>query len=111
MRARSCVVCCRLCLQALEIEPGSTRALIMRGCLKLLNKTLELGVRDLTEAADKDPSNPLSFFNRAVGFHMLGLYHQAIADYSIVLLYSKGQGMQVSFSTVPLHETWHGYRE
>lgn len=81
------------CDEALKIEPTSIRAHILRGNSKCRLNQFVIAIMDYTKAATIDKvhivniqTSYFAFFNRAMAFEASGDHHNAIKDYSIVLL-------------------------
>ncbi|KAJ3259590.1 cytochrome c oxidase subunit 1 [Boothiomyces macroporosus] len=81
------------CDEALKIEPTSIRAHILRGNSKCRLNQFGIAIMDYTKAATIDKvhivniqTSYFAFFNRAMAFEASGDHHNAIKDYSIVLL-------------------------
>uniref|UniRef100_A0A8D0C2M8 Tetratricopeptide repeat domain 6 n=1 Tax=Salvator merianae TaxID=96440 RepID=A0A8D0C2M8_SALMN len=74
------------CTEALKIHRRSVRAYLYRGALKILNRTYKYAVEDLTNAIDLDNVCFLAYYNRALSYHHLKDYKNALKDYGIVLL-------------------------
>ncbi|KAH0620523.1 hypothetical protein JD844_021065 [Phrynosoma platyrhinos] len=93
------------CNEAIKIQPRSVRAYLYRGALKCYNRvskpiaalawtgrgrksyaTYKRAVEDLTKSIDLDKTCILAFYNRAISYHLLKDYKNALKDYGIILL-------------------------
>lgn len=59
---------------------------VQRGALKYLTKSYDYAIHDLTEAIRLDQACVLGFYNRALCYHQIKSYKNAIKDYSVVLM-------------------------
>ncbi|XP_042308112.1 tetratricopeptide repeat protein 6 [Sceloporus undulatus] len=81
------------CNEAIKLKPRSVRAYLYRGALKCYNRTYKHAVEDLTKSIDLDKTCILAFYNRAISYHLMKDYKNALKDYGIVLLLEAKKGI------------------
>lgn len=73
---------------ALKLESSSIHAHIMRGCCRKEVQRYELAIADFTKSIELDNGCYQAYFNRGLTYEALHDFHNAIKDYSIMILLS-----------------------